>query len=184
MMEASASALQTLPVTDLPIRSGKEICNCLWANRHRGRSGGGVMNLGLYGTAGVLVLFAGVGVMSVADAGSYKPAIATVSTIDRVCDFVETKTYGDGRKEAHGLTDSCNSTDEWNKIRDQIRNKQRTKISGKETVHIAYTAPKGGSFQTADLHFTGNDDEFYELVAGSQLKILVNDEDPSKIKRT
>jgi hypothetical protein len=139
------------------------------------------MSLGLYGTAAVMVLVAGVGIMSVADAGTYKPAIATVSTIDRSCDFVETTTYGDGRKEAHGLTDSCNSTDEWEKVRTAIRDKRRAKISGKETVHLTYTAPQDGSFQTVDLHFTGNDDEFYELVAGSQIKVMVSDKDPSKI---
>jgi hypothetical protein len=36
----------------------------------------------------------------------------------------------------------------------------------------------------ADLHFTGRDDEFYELQAGSQFDILVNNEDPSKIRKS
>ena len=118
------------------------------------------MKMGMYGTAALFVLIAAMGVMSVADAGTYKSATATVSTIDRTCDFMETRTYADGHKEARDITDLCNSTDEWNKVRDEIRNKQRRKISGEETVHLTYTAPQDGSFHTADLHFTGNDDEF------------------------
>jgi hypothetical protein len=141
------------------------------------------MKVGMYGTAALFVLIAGIGIISVADEGSYKPATATVSTIDRICDFTETRTYADGHKEAKDITDLCNSTDEWDKVRDEIRNKQRRKISGKETVHLTYTAPQDGTFRTADLQFTGNDDEFYELVAGSQVNILVRDQDPSKVRK-
>jgi hypothetical protein len=144
------------------------------------------MRYSLYGTAAAMVLVAGIGVVSVAGAGANsKPAVATVTTIDRTCDFIETTYDPETNKamSARGLTDACNSTDEWEKTRDAIRAGQRKKISGSETVHLSYTAPQDGSFHTAELHFTGRDDEFYELQAGDEVKILVSDKDPSKVRK-
>lgn len=141
------------------------------------------MGKSLYGTAAFFVLIAGIGVVSVSNAGHYKPAMATVSTIDRTCDFIETRTDPTGQKSSSELTDSCNSTDEWDKARDDVKAGRRKKISGSETVHFSYAAPQDGSYRTAELKFDGGDDEFYDLVAGSQFKILVDDQDPSKIRK-
>lgn len=137
----------------------------------------------IYGMAGAILIFMGLAAYSAADrAMNYKPAKGTVSTIDRTCDFVETTTSGDGHRSSRDTTDTCNSTDEWDKVRDAIREKRRKKISGNETVHISYTAPQDQSYRTAELHFTGNDDEFYELQAGSEVNILVSNSDPNKIR--
>jgi hypothetical protein len=137
----------------------------------------------LYGMAAAMVMVLGLSAYSAATrAMNYKPAKASVSYIDRTCDFVET-TEKEGVKTARGLTDSCDSTGEWDKVRDAVREKRKKKISGTETVHLAYTAPQDGSSRTAELKFTGSDDEFYELQAGSEVNILVSNSDPSKITK-
>jgi hypothetical protein len=139
----------------------------------------------LYGMAAGMVLFLGLAGFSAMDrTTNYKPAKATVSTIDRTCDFVETTRDPDTNKvmEARGLTDSCSATDEWEKHRDDVR-KTNKRFSGDAVVHLIYTAPQDGSSRTADLHFTGGDDEFYDLQAGSEINILVSNSDPSKIRK-
>ena len=136
----------------------------------------------LYATAAAMALVAGIGVLSVAGSSNAKPAVATVTTIDRTCDFIETTTQA-GVKTARGLSDSCDSTGEWEKRREAVREKHAKKISGQEVVHLAYTAPQDGSYRTADLHFTGSDDEFYTLQAGSEVNILVSNSDPSKVRK-
>ena len=109
----------------------------------------------LYGMAAAMVLVLGVAAYSTANrAMNYKPAKASVSYIDRTCDFVETSEKA-GVKTARSLTDSCDSTGDWDKVRDAVREKRRKKISGSETVHLAYTAPQDGSSRTAELQFTG-----------------------------
>jgi len=108
--------------------------------------------------------------------GNYTTAKASISTIDRSCDFIET-TKEAGRTTARGYTDSCNSTDEWSSVREK-RNKV---VSGRATVHVSYTAPKDGSYQTAELKFDGRDEEFYKLKAGDEIDILVSNVDPKKI---
>jgi hypothetical protein len=118
-------------------------------------------------------LLAGLGACG---SGNYTAAKASISTIDRSCDFIET-TKQAGRTTARGYTDSCNSTDEWSSVREK-RNKV---VSGRATVHITYTAPKDGSYQTAELKFDGRDDEFYKLKAGDEIDILVNNDNPKKI---
>jgi hypothetical protein len=115
-------------------------------------------------------------------ATNYKPAKATVSTIDRTCDFIETSTI-QGVKSSRAMTDECNSTDEWDNRRDAVNAQRARKVSGRAVVHITYTAPQDGSYQSADLHFTGSDDEFYSLQAGSEIDILVSNSDPKKIRR-
>ena len=108
--------------------------------------------------------------------GNYTSAKASISTIDRSCDFIET-TKEAGKTSARGYTDSCNSTDEWSNVREK-RNKI---VSGRATVHITYTAPKDGSFQTAEFRFDGRDDEFYKLRAGDEIEVLVSNTDPKKV---
>jgi hypothetical protein len=137
----------------------------------------------LYGIAAAMVLVLGLTAFSAANrAMNYKPAKASVSYIDRTCDFVETSEKA-GVKTARSLTDSCDSTGEWDKVRDAVREKRRKKIAGSETVHVSYTAPQDGSSRTAELQFTGSDDEFYELQAGSEVNILVSNSDPAKITK-
>jgi hypothetical protein len=135
----------------------------------------------LYGMAATMLLVMGLSAYSVANrAMNYKPAKATVSYIDRTCDFLET-TERAGVKTARALSDSCNSTGEWDKVREAVRDKRRKKIAGSETVHLTYTAPQDGSYRTAELKFTGRDDEFYQLQAGDEVRIMVSNSDPSKI---
>lgn len=139
----------------------------------------------LYGMAAAMVFILGMAAFSVSDrAMNWKPAKATVTTIDRTCNFVETTTDPNTNKvmEARGLTDSCSATDEWEKQRDTIR-KSGKRFSGDAVVHVTYSAPQDGSYRTADLNFTGRDDEFYDLQAGSEINILVSNTDPSKIKK-
>ena len=104
---------------------------------------------------------------------------ATVTTIDRTCNFIETTTSPDGRKTARGLTDSCNSTGEWASVKEK-RNKR---VSGKATVHFSYTAPADGSYQSGKFELTGRDDLFYEIKAGDEVEILVSKTDPTKFRR-
>jgi hypothetical protein len=104
---------------------------------------------------------------------------ATVTTIDRTCDFVETTFEGKKAMSARGYTDSCNSTDEWSKVREK-RNKL---VSGRATLHLSYIAPQDGSEQTGELKITGRDDAFYEIKAGDQIEILVSKSDPAKIRQ-
>jgi hypothetical protein len=135
----------------------------------------------LYGMAATMLLVMGLAAYSVADrAMNYKPAKASVSYIDRTCDFVETSEKA-GVKTARSVTDSCDSTGEWDKVREAVHDKRRKKIAGSETVHLTYTAPQDGSYRTAELKFSGGDDEFYELQAGDEVHILVSNSDPSKI---
>ena len=127
----------------------------------------------LRGAAAAILLAAG---LSACGSANYTPAKASVSTIDRSCNFIETAKEG-GKTTARGYTDSCNSTDEWASVREK-RNKV---VSGRATVHITYTAPKDGSYHTAELKFDGRDDEFYKLRAGDEIDILVRNDDPTKV---
>ena len=103
---------------------------------------------------------------------------ATVTTIDRSCNFVETRFEGKKAVSSRGYTDSCNSTDEWAKVREQ----RSKKISGKATVHLSYVAPMDGSSQTGEFKLTGGDDAFYELKAGDEVEILVSKTDPTRFR--
>jgi hypothetical protein len=104
---------------------------------------------------------------------------ATVTTIDRSCDFVETSFEGKKAVSARGYTDSCDSTGEWSKLREK-RNKH---ISGRATLHLSYVAPQDGSPQTGELKLTGRDDAFYAIRAGDEIEILVSKSDPTKIRQ-
>jgi hypothetical protein len=121
---------------------------------------------------------AAIGVFGAANRSSnYQTATASVFKIDRTCNFTETTTDPSGSvKSVRGLSDSCDSTGEW----DKIRNDRSKRISGKATVYVQYVAPQDGQQHTAELKFTGRDDEFYEIKAGDQLKVLVRNDDPDK----
>lgn len=134
----------------------------------------------LRGAVATMVVLAGVGAYSAIDRGmNYQAAKASVVMIDRLCNFTETTTEGDGRTVARGLTDSCSSTDEWEKVR-ETRSKV---VSGTATIHVTYVAPQDGSQQTAKLSYTGRDDEFYEMKAGDEFDILVDNADPTRIRK-
>ena len=100
---------------------------------------------------------------------------ATVTTIDRTCDFVETTFEGKKAVSARGYTNSCNSTDEWAKVREK-RNKR---VAGHATLHLSYVAPQDGSPHTGEIELTGRDDAFYEIKAGDEIEILVSKTDPT-----
>ena len=118
------------------------------------------------------------------------PAKATVTTIDRSCEIVETITreVDDPRATGHKLraeekttkTGDCNSVEEWA----EVRHKRTKKVVGTADIHLDYQAPQDGSFHSATLSFTGRDDEFYELRAGDSVDILVAKDDPARIRKT
>ena len=135
------------------------------------------MRYSLYGSVAAILLVFGVAAGSIVGrTANYKPAKASVYMIDRTCNFVETN-YEGGHKVARGVTDSCNSTDEWA----SVRKKRNKVVSGKAVVHLTYVAPQDGSSNTGALTFDGRDDEFYEIKAGDEINILVRNDDPTKI---
>lgn len=104
---------------------------------------------------------------------------ARVTTIDRSCNFVETTYEGKKAVSARGYTDSCNSTDEWAKVREE----RTKKVSGRATVHVSYIAPADGNIHNGEFKLTGGDDAFYEVKAGDEIEILVSKTDPDKIRQ-
>ena len=104
---------------------------------------------------------------------------ATVTTIDRSCDFVETTYEGKKAMSARGYTDSCDSTGEWDKVREK-RNKT---VSGRATIHVSYVAPVDGAEHSGEFKITGRDDAFYEIKAGDEIDILVSKTDPTRIRQ-
>jgi len=133
----------------------------------------------LYAMVGVVLFIVGVaGVSTINRATNYTPAKASVFLIDRKCDIIETETGPDGHKSSRAYNGECKSADDaW----DKAKSKHDDKISGRATVKVTYIAPKDGSSQTSELHFTARDDEFYELKAGDEINILVRNDDPTQI---
>jgi hypothetical protein len=133
----------------------------------------------LRGAVAAMILVAGLGAWSAIRRDvDFQRAKATVSYIDRTCDFVEKSQRG-STESVRDYTESCYSTDEF----DTVREKRNKVVSGRAVVHLSYTAPKDGSYQTAELPLTGRDDEFYELKAGDEIDILVSNRDPAKIRK-
>jgi hypothetical protein len=135
----------------------------------------------LYAMVAVVVFVVGAaGVSTINRATNYTPAKASVFLIDRTCDIIETVTSPDGHKSSSTYDGECKSADTaW----DDAKAKHDKKISGRATVKVTYVAPKDGSSQTAELHFTARDDEFYDLKAGDEINILVRNDDPTKITK-
>jgi hypothetical protein len=134
----------------------------------------------LGGMAAALTLITGLSAYGCADRSmNYAPAKASVSLIDRKCDIIETTTDPDGHKSVRTYNGECKSVDAW----DKARSKRDKTISGKAVVTVTYTAPKDGSFQSAQLQFDSRDDEFYDLKAGDEINILVRNDDPAKITK-
>jgi hypothetical protein len=117
------------------------------------------------------------------------PAKATVTTIDRKCDIIETiereidDPRGSGVKlkahEMNSKTGECKSVEEWA----DVRAKRSKAVKGTAAVHVEYQAPQDGSYRQATLTFDGRDDEFYELNAGDSFDIIVAADDPAKIRK-
>ena len=135
----------------------------------------------LYAMVAVVLFVVGAaGVSIINRATNYTPAKASVFLIDRTCDIIETVTTPDGQKSSSTYDGECKSADTaW----DDAKAKHDKKISGRATVKVTYVAPKDGSSQTAELHFTARDDEFYDLKAGDEINILVRNDDPTKITK-
>jgi hypothetical protein len=117
------------------------------------------------------------------------PAKATVTTIDRTCEIIETITreVDDPRAPGHKLkaqemnssTGECDSVEEWA----DVKSKRSKKVAGTAKVHVDYQAPQDGRYHSATLDFTGRDDEFYTLRAGDSVDILVARDNPDKIRK-
>ena len=135
----------------------------------------------LYGMlAAILFVFGVAGYSAINRASNTKPAKASVFVIDRKCDIVETTKTADGMPiSSRRYNDDCKSIDAWEKA----KAKRDKTISAKATVKVSYTAPQDGSYQTSELHFTSRDDEFYDLKAGDEIGILVDNKDPTKITK-
>jgi hypothetical protein len=117
------------------------------------------------------------------------PAKATVTTIDRTCEIIETIKHevDDPRAPGHkivaqennSMTGECDSVEEWA----EVKAKRTKKVVGTAKVHVDYQAPQDGSYHSATLNFTGRDDEFYTLRAGDSVDILVAKDNPDKIRK-
>jgi hypothetical protein len=120
------------------------------------------------------------GIASVNKSANWAETKATIDSIDRSCDFVETTYEGKKAMSSRDYTDSCSSTDEFDKVKEK-RNKV---VSGRATVHVSYTAPNDGSYQTGKFTMNGRDDDFYTLKAGDSVEILVSKSDATRIRRS
>ena len=138
----------------------------------------------LYGMAAAMLLVMGLAAYSVANrAMNYKPAKASVSYIDRTCDFLET-TEKAGVKTARALSDSATLRANGTRSAKRSATSAERRSPAQRQCNLTSTAPQDGSYRTAELKFTGRDDEFYELQAGDEVRIMVNNSDPSKIVKT
>jgi hypothetical protein len=116
------------------------------------------------------------------------PATATVTTIDRLCTIVETTTHDIDDPRANGRTvpaseqrtykDDCKLVSEW----DKVRTKRTKTVDGEAKVHVNYTR-KDGKSGSATLTFDGRDDEFYDLKAGDSFDVLVDEQDPTRVRK-
>ena len=135
----------------------------------------------IYGASAAVVFIAGAGAYKAMDrAANWQPAKAQVSYIDRSCKIIRT-TYDENYKptDKQSFTEACNSIDEW----DKVRKKRNKVVDGTAVVHLSYVVPQNGQAGTAELKFDGRDDEFYKMKAGDEVEILVNNSDPSKIRK-
>ena len=138
------------------------------------------MSYSLKGAVAAILLVLGIAGWSAIDRSSnYKPAKATVYEIERKCDIVETTTSFDG-KSTRMYNGECKSIDAWN----AAAAKRDHSISGKATIKVSYTAPQDGSQQTSEFQVTSRENEFYDLHAGDEVKVLVSNADRSKIIRS
>ncbi len=135
----------------------------------------------LYGVMAAVLFMLGVAGFKAMDrAANFKSAKASVFMIDRKCDIVETTKTASGQTlSARKYKDDCKSIDAWEKA----KSKRDKSISAKAVVHVSYTAPQDGSQHTSELSFTARDDEFYDLKAGDEIRILVSNSNPDEITK-
>jgi len=137
------------------------------------------MSYYLYGVGAVVVFGAAVAI-SGAGGSNWQPVKATISTIDRKCQIIETKYDANYiKKESSTHTGDCNSVEEWQKV----KTKHDPTIVGSAVVHLNYTAPQNGEYETGELKFTPRENQFFELKAGDELTILVYKTDPARIRK-
>lgn len=126
-------------------------------------------------------LIAGVILIIVASIASFVSKIgmvevdAQVASIDRTCTFVETT-----GATKRNVEDNCDSTGEWDEVK---ADKSKQNIVGKADMTISYTSPKDGSYQTAHLHYTARDREFFNVKANDTIKVLVDPDHPEKVRK-
>ena len=137
------------------------------------------MSYYLYGL-GAVVIFGAAVTISGAGGSNWQEAKATISTIDRKCEIIETK-YDENysKKESSTHSGDCNSVGEWEKV----KAKHDPTIVGNAVVHLSYTAPQNGQYETGELTFTPRENPFFELKAGDEINILVYKTDPTRIHK-
>jgi hypothetical protein len=136
------------------------------------------MSYYMYGVGAVVVV--GIAVSISGSAGDWQPVKATITTIDRKCQIIETTYDSDyKRKESSTHTGDCNSVEEWEKV----KTKHDKRIVGDAVVHVSYTAPQDGQEEMANLSYDPRDAEFFDLKAGDEIKILVSKSDPTKVRK-
>ena len=109
-----------------------------------------------------------------------KPADATVFRIDRTCSFTRVYQGGPEKKPSEQVEQDCSATDEFKAIASSA--KRQKDVDGKAVVKVSYTAPQDHGYHTGELRFDGHDDQFYALMAGDTVKILVANKNPDKIR--
>jgi len=115
------------------------------------------------------------------------PVTATVTTIDRVCTIIETRSSDDpevskltkGRPVQTSRQGDCNEVEEWA----EVKRKRSKSVDGKADIHFLYQGPDGHE-HSGTLSYTGRDDEFYQVKAGDNLPIRVAEDDPTKVWRS
>jgi hypothetical protein len=105
-------------------------------------------------------------------AANYVAAKGHVFSIERKCSF-DVKVGGRVSVEE----DRCDSTDEFEHMRDA----PRQKIVGKAKLHISYVSPIDKSDHTSVIEVDGGDDNFYKIHRDDDINIRVSKSDPSKI---
>jgi hypothetical protein len=135
----------------------------------------------LYGVGGGMLLVAAIGIAGVAEDSHFTPARGEIIRIERRCDFNVTEHEATGRTRMHGESDDCDTTDEFDKLRDKAASGRKT-VSGRATVHLSYRSPDGQS-RFGEIALTGRDDEFYRWHRGDTVAIKIDQRDPQHIKR-
>jgi hypothetical protein len=131
-----------------------------------------------FGVAGVAVLY------GVLDRALNNTAVdGKIYDIKRTCDYTSYYTNKDGEniKVGNAFTENCSSTSEFQSIASDYKHRKKD-VEGKAIVTVRYAFADNG-YYLADLKFTGHDDEFYTLHEGDNIKILVNNDDPTKISK-
>lgn len=96
------------------------------------------------------------------------PIQATVSTIDRVCEWQDINT-----KEVRRLP--CTSDEVAGRFKQTDKGPEH--LVGEAQIHFVYTAPQDGLEKQGVLKVTGEDPRFYSVKSGDALPIRVSKDD-------